>query len=443
MTGRRLFGTDGIRGRADHPPLDEDTVRRLGVSLARCLGGRHTAPELLLAGDTRESTERLAGWFAEAFQASGGRVTWGGVLPTPAVSQLLRDGGWAAGLVISASHNPAHDNGLKVLGAGGEKLSDALELELEQELECSQPLAGPELPTADGDLAGRYRDHVAASLGDRRPLSGLTIAVDAANGAASGLAESLLERLGAHAVPVASWPDGTNINLGVGATAPETLAARVRAIGADAGLALDGDADRAILVTGTGRVLDGDDILLIWARQLAAADRLDGRVVVATVMSNLGLERALEQEAIRCERCPVGDRAVWETMRQTGATLGGEQSGHVICSHFGVTGDGLLTGSQVLAAAAESGRTLDELATLERLPQILVNVPVTERRPFDEVPDVVAAIHHVEDRLRGRGRLLLRFSGTEPLVRVMIEGDDQDEIAGLANGLAETIRRRY
>jgi phosphoglucosamine mutase len=436
----RLFGTDGIRGRALQWPLDEDTVRRLGVALAEALRAAGREPAILLAGDTRASTAILAGWLASSFQASGGQVTWAGVLPTPAVSQLVRGRGGAAGVVVSASHNPADDNGIKVLGSGGQKIDDAVERRLEARLAEVSPVVGPALPASDPGLADAYLDLLEASHHGARPLSGLHVVLDCANGAASVVGPALLERLGARVTAICASPDGRNINHECGATAPGLLARTVLELGADAGLALDGDADRAILVDETGRLLDGDDILLAWARHLAAGDRLPGRRVVATVMSNYGLERALARDGMAVERCPVGDRSVWLAMAASGAALGGEQSGHVICSHYSVSGDGLLTGSHLLAVAAARRVPLSELSDLVRMPQLLVNVPVAERRPFDELPGVVRELAAAEARLEGRGRVLLRYSGTERLARVMVEGEDAHEIQELAGRLTDALR---
>jgi phosphoglucosamine mutase len=435
----RLFGTDGIRGKALEPPLDQDTVQRLGAALAERLGMRHERPHLLLAGDTRASTECLARWLGGAFRNRGGDVTWAAVLPTPAVSQLLRGGTYHAGVVISASHNPAEDNGIKILSPTGEKLEDATERLLEELIEAADPGATDSLPAADPSLAARYLELVAASHQARQPLAGLHLVVDAANGAASALARPLLEGLGARLTMIFDDPDGLNINAGCGATAPDALARTVVESGADAGLALDGDADRALLVDERGAVLDGDDILLAWARHLDAQGQLPGRKVVATVMSNLGLEKALARDGIETVRCPVGDRSVWLAMTEHRAALGGEQSGHIICSHHSVSGDGLLTGSHLLAIAAGRRRRLSELSDLRRLPQVLINVPVARRRPFSELPLLSRALDETERRLDSRGRVLLRYSGTEPLVRVMLEGEDQDEIRGLAESLAETV----
>jgi len=437
---RRLFGTDGIRGTALEPPLDEATVRRLGAALADLLMRQQGSPRLLLAGDTRASTETLAHWLAGSFQAAGGRVTWAGVLPTPAISHLLREGGHAAGAVISASHNPAADNGIKVLGPGGEKLPETTEEELEALMAAARPKPGPPLPPQDPSLVPRYLDLLIATHHGTRPLAGLEVVVDAAHGAASGLAETALGALGARVEAIASDPDGLNINRGCGATAPQTLAEAVRSRGAHCGLALDGDADRALVVDELGNVLDGDDILLVWARHLDRDGRLRGRRVVATVMSNYGLEQALGRSGVGLYRCGVGDRAVWLAMRDLDADLGGEQSGHVICAHHSVTGDGLITGSHVLAIAAASGEPLSRASNLTRLPQVLLNVPVRRMHPFEQLPGVWRELCRTEAHLNGRGRVLLRYSGTEPLARVMVEGDDAQEIADLASVLAEAIR---
>jgi len=435
-----LFGTDGIRGRAFEPPLDEDTVRRLGAALADILNGSGE-PHILLAGDTRASTEVLAGWLAGSFQAGGGRVTWAGVLPTPAVSHLLRNGSYGAGVVISASHNPAQDNGIKVLGPTGEKLADESEARLEARIASTRPRPGGALPDTDDALSGRYVDLLVATHERPQPLSGLQIVVDAANGAASGVAADLLTRLGATVTLISARPDGTNINRDCGATATDRLVATVVAEGADGGIALDGDADRAILVDHAGHILDGDDILLVWARHLAATDRLPGNIVVATVMSNYGLERQLRSEGLKMIRCSVGDRWVWQAMKEHGATLGGEQSGHVICSHYGVTGDGLLTGTHLFAIAAAMGTPIAKLSRLVRLPQVLLNLPVSRKEPFESLPTVSRQLTVTEKLLADRGRVLLRYSGTEPLARVMLEGEDRGEIENLANLLVRALRR--
>ena len=437
---KNLFGTDGIRGRAYDSPLDEDTVRRLGVALAEDLALQSSEPRILLAGDTRASTIDLARWLASSFQATGGSVTWGGVLPTPAVSHLLRRDDYAAGVVVSASHNPAEDNGIKILGPGGEKIADEIERHVERRIDEVSAVGGPDLPPIDASLGERYLDLLSASHVTDQPLAGLHIVVDAANGAASKFAAGLLERLGARVSAIASDPDGHNINAGCGATDPQQLARVVIESGADGGLALDGDADRALLVDASGAVLDGDDILLAWARKLHGDGALPGGRVVATVMSNFGLERALDSGGMGVIRCSVGDREVWMAMRRHDAALGGEQSGHVICSHHAVSGDGLLTGTHVLAIAAQSGIAISELSDIERMPQILLNVQVTRQVPFEKLPQVSRELTEAERRLHRRGRVLLRYSGTEQLARVMVEGEDAEEIEILADRIADALR---
>ncbi|MCD4749302.1 MAG: phosphoglucosamine mutase [Thermoanaerobaculales bacterium] len=438
---RQLFGTDGIRGRAFEPPLDENTVRRLGFTLARLMTGDGGPSNILLAGDTRRSTESLARWLGSGIQTGGGQVTWGGVLPTPAVSHLLRGGNWTAGVVISASHNPAQDNGIKVLTRSGEKVTQRVEQEIEINLEKASVPAEIDLPRLSTGLLTPYRRSLMDSVGNERPLAGLKLVLDAAHGAASGLADEMLSELGAEIISIASSPNGANINEGVGAAHPRALTMAVTENHADGGLALDGDADRAILVDEKGRILDGDDILLAWARGLRAEGHLHGDRVVATVMSNFGLEIALEREGVSLLRCPVGDRAVWETMVENNAVLGGEQSGHIICSHHGVTGDGLLTGIHLLSLANSSNRPLSELSGLERMPQVLLNVKVGKRQPFEDLAEVQTVLARTEEKLRGCGRVLLRYSGTEPLARVMLEGENDTEIQELAEELAEAIRR--
>ena len=268
------------------------------------------------------------------------------------------------------------------------------------------------------------------------------VVLDCANGAASSIGPEFLDRLGARVTVMAATPDGTNINRDSGATSPQNLVDKVLSEGADAGLALDGDADRAILVDERGRLLDGDDILLAWARHLKNRGRLPKNRVVATVMSNFGLERSLRSDGITMKRCPVGDRAVWLAMAEDGIVLGGEQSGHIICSHYSVSGDGLLTGSHLLAGAVADLLRTSELSDLVRMPQLLINVPVAEQRPFDELPGITADLAEVENRLVGRGRVLLRYSGTEKLARVMVEGEDAAEIDELAHRLADAVKRR-
>jgi phosphoglucosamine mutase len=437
----RLFGTDGVRGVAFAPPLDRTTLTRLGSALGAHLRATGLPPRILLAGDTRASTPALAGWVGGAFAAAGGEVHWAGVLPTPAVSHLLRDrSGYGAGVVVSASHNPAADNGVKLVTAAGSKWSVEDEVQLEERL-VAMDLEVPvlALPEPEGSWRSRYLDLLLASL-PVRPLAGTRIVLDVANGAAAPVAGDFFAALGAEALVIHGEPDGSNINARCGALFPEVLAREVRSRSADAGAAFDGDADRAILVTATGRVLDGDDALLLWARALAAGDRLPHRTVVATVMSNLGLEAALKREKIALVRCPVGDREVWETMQREGVVLGGEQSGHVICSHYAVTGDGLLTAAHLFTVARQSGRRLEELADLRRFPQVLLNVRVGTRRPVNEVRPLADAVKAAETRLAGSGRVFVRYSGTEPLLRIMVEASREEVARDTAEHLAALAR---
>jgi len=439
----RLFGTDGMRGVALRPPLDRSTVTRLGAALAAHLADAGAPRELLLAGDTRESTPVLAGWLGGAFAAAGGTVVWAGVLPTPAVSHLLRDGGsYGAGVVISASHNPSADNGIKLVSAAGAKWPEAEERSLEERLRAiaSEP-AVRELPAPRASLGARYLRLLRATL-PARPLTGMHVVVDAANGAAAPFAGRFFRSLGAEVEVMNAEADGRNINAGCGSLHPARLAHRVRAARASAGVALDGDADRAVLVTHTGRVLDGDHALLVWARELAATGALPRSSVVATVMSNLGLEVALRAAGIALLRCPVGDRAVWETMAASGAALGGEQSGHVICSHHAVTGDGLLTAAHLLAIVRRRAVPLETLADLVRFPQVLENLRVARRVPLAEAPELAAAIAAVEARLAASGRVLVRYSGTEPLLRVMVEAASDEQAHGAAAEILAAARAR-
>jgi len=457
----RLFGTDGVRAPFGVPPLDRATVTALARALAAALAesgpalepaaGRQSepAPEagplVVLGGDTRESTPEICRWLASGLAAGGARYRDAGVLPTPGIARLARDLGAAGGISVSASHNPYPDNGIKLIDGGGFKWSAAAELALEERL-ARGPAAGaavdlalPEL-AADPALAERYLDELAATLPAGRPLAGFRVVLDAGNGAASPLAEPLFSRLGAEVELLAAAPDGRNVNDGCGSTAPETMAARVRAIGADLGAAFDGDADRAIVADERGQVRDGDALLYLWATHLAGQGRLDPPAIVATSMSNLGLERALERPGIARVRCDVGDRAVVETMRAQGIVLGGEQSGHLVHLGLSTTGDGLLSALQMAGFVAATGRPLSELLEgFRRYPQILLNVRVKEKPDLLSLPKVAAAARAVEDRLGADGRLVLRYSGTEPLARVMIEGPDQQTVESLAGDLAGAI----
>jgi phosphoglucosamine mutase len=442
----RLFGTDGVRGRFGEPPLDRATVTALAVHLAATLRERANGspPRVALGGDTRESTPEICRWLAAGLEAGGIDVRYAGVIPTPGVAYLARELDAAAGVVVSASHNPYPDNGIKLLDPQGFKWSDEDELALERRLlepVGMAPDLPPGRPEAEPGLRERYLRHLAATVPGDRPLEGLKVVLDAGNGAASTYAGELFERLGARATVLHAAPNGRNVNAHCGSTAPGEMAARVASEGADLGAAFDGDADRCILADETGTVRDGDAILYLWATCLYRGGRLDPPKIVATSMSNLGLERALAAEGIGVVRCNVGDRYVVEAMKQDGILLGGEQSGHIVQSRLASTGDGLLTALQMAWLLHESGRTLSEmLAPFRRYPQILLNVRVAKKVDFKALPAVTEVARSVEDRLGEDGRLVLRYSGTEPLARIMIEGPEQGMIDALAEELAVAIR---
>jgi phosphoglucosamine mutase len=454
MSRPRLFGTDGVRAPFGVPPLDRATVtalaRALAAGFASLADGADAAPAgrpvAVLGGDTRESTPEICRWLAAGLAQGGAGCRYAGTLPTPGVARLAGDLGAACGISVSASHNPYPDNGIKLIDGAGCKWSAAAELALEERLgrgampDTAVDLPLPEL-APEPDLVERYLDELAATLPGDRPLAGFRVVLDAGNGAASALAGPLFSRLGAQAQVLSAAPDGRNVNAGCGSTAPEAMAARVRAAGADLGAAFDGDADRAILADERGAVRDGDAMMYLWATHLHRLGRLDPPAVVATSMSNLGLERALLREGIALVRCDVGDRAVVETMRREGIVLGGEQSGHVVHLELSTTGDGLLSALQMAGIVAATGRPLSELlAGFRRYPQVLLNVRVREKPELLGLPRVATAVRTVEERLGADGRLVLRYSGTEPLARVMIEGPDQETAEALAGGIAQAIR---
>ncbi|HZT30993.1 MAG TPA: phosphoglucosamine mutase [Bryobacteraceae bacterium] len=442
--GKELFGTDGIRGVAGEYPLDPQTIHAFGVALgsdARQHGGDD--PEILIGADTRESSQ----WIAE--QVAGGlgeravRVRYAGVITTPGVAYLTRTGPFVAGIMISASHNPYQDNGIKVFGHSGFKLPDDEEHAVEQEIFRlrANGVAPARAPlNADAGLDQSYLEYLLSTFSGS--LGGLRLVVDCGHGAAYRLAPELFRRMGARVIPLFCEPTGRNINLGCGALHTAALREAVLAEKADAGVAFDGDADRAIFVASSGRTVDGDAVLLIAARALRAVGHLPGDLVVATVMSNLGLEKALAREGIRLLRTPVGDKYVLEEMVRQGALLGGEQSGHVIFREFATTGDGMLTAVRLLAIARDAGVGLDELCHgLEIYPQSIANVRVREKKALTQLPAVAAEIQRCEDAFAGAGRVLVRFSGTEPLARVMVEGPDKRQVDEFTARIAQAIQR--
>ena len=441
--GKELFGTDGIRGVAGEYPLDPRTVFAFGVALGRDVAASGPGAEILIGTDTRESGGWIAGTVAGGLETCGVRVRFAGVVTTPGVAYLTRIGPFRAGVMISASHNPYQDNGLKVFSHSGFKLPDEEEHEVEQEiLRLRESEAEPRTValTVDESLAQQYADYLASSVAVR--FDGMKLALDCGNGASYRLAPELFRRLGATVTAICVEPNGRNINLGCGALHLGKLQEAVVSGGHDFGVAFDGDADRAIFVARSGKVVDGDAVLLTAGRALKAAGRLPGDTVVATVMSNLGLEKALGREGIRMVRTPVGDKYVLEEMVRLGAALGGEQSGHVIFRDYATTGDGMLTALRVLEIARNAGAGLDELtADLRVFPQKLVNVRVKEKKALTEVPAVAEEIRRVEEAFAGSGRVLVRFSGTEPLARVMVEGPDLKDVEAYSESIAETIRR--
>jgi phosphoglucosamine mutase len=442
----RLFGTDGVRGKAGDYPLDHETVARLGGALVRAMGGSTTPgrPLRFLVGrDTRESGEWIERELARGVHSAGAEITTAGVIPTPAIAYVTRAMGFDAGLVISASHNPFEDNGIKVFSGRGEKFTETLEREVETIIDDpTWSVAGPsDVPVERTDVIDAYIAHARLALPDAERLAPFKLAIDMANGATTTVAPRLFHELGFDLHVLSATPDGRNINLNSGSTHPEQIARAVRGLSCRMGVAFDGDGDRAIFVDADGGVVDGDAVLLMCARHWKTGGRLKGNAIVATVMSNIGLEIALRDSRIDLVRCAVGDKYVMEEMIKRDLSIGGEQSGHIIFSEHLFTGDGIVTALSVLRVMAETGRELADLASeLVTYPQVLVNVRVREKQELAAVPPIAAAMARVERHLAGEGRLLVRYSGTEPLLRVMIEGKDQQQIQAWAAEIAGAVR---
>jgi phosphoglucosamine mutase len=443
---RELFGTDGIRGVAGSYPLDHQTAHAVGAALGKWVTESREEREVVIGMDTRESGPWLAAEVAGGLAGEGVASDFAGVTTTPGVAFLAKNGPFAAGVMISASHNPFQDNGIKLIGHSGYKLPDEQEEKLESNI-FALLRAGHTGPAAkimvDENLDRTYIDHLAGTVPSG--LEGLAIVADCANGSASFLAPELFERLGGRVHRINCSPDGRNINLNCGSLHLDALRVKVLEEGADVGVAFDGDADRALFVSRSGKIIDGDAVLLLTARYLKDRGELAGKnghpVVVATVMSNLGLERALESHGIEMIRTPVGDKYVLEEMLRRNAALGGEQSGHVIFHQYATTGDGMLTALRVFEVMRQGGVGLDELTRdLKVYPQRLVNVRVRNRKPLDELPGVTAEIRAAEASFGDSGRVLVRFSGTEPLARVMVEGPDLERVENFANRIASQIR---
>ncbi|MGH2660658.1 MAG: phosphoglucosamine mutase [Actinomycetota bacterium] len=438
----RLFGTDGVRGVFGRD-LTTDLAYGLGRAAVVVLRRREPHPLTIVVGrDTRASGEPLEQALVAGIRAAGADVMLVGIQPTPAVAFLTKDVEATAGGVISASHNPAEDNGIKFFGPSGYKLPDDIEDEIEAEYRGrSEDVAGAEpgqiLPLPDA--LERYLEHVTGAAD--APLTGMKVVVDCANGAAFRNAPEVLRRLGADVLPIFDKPDGTNINAGCGALHPEVVAAAVNEAGADAGIAHDGDADRALFADAEGTVIDGDQVLAACAVALKGEGHLQGNTVVTTVMANLGFHQAMRDAGINVVTTKVGDRYVLEEMLRTGAVLGGEQSGHIIFRQHATTGDGLLTAVRFLSLAAKRGCTVAEVASvMRRFPQVLRNVPVVHKERLDGAGDVWEAVRAAESELDGSGRVLVRASGTEPLVRVMVEAGSEDQARRHADALAERVK---
>jgi phosphoglucosamine mutase len=439
----RLFGTDGVRGKAGEYPLDPPTVRRIGAGLVRALRHGDEPVRFLVGRDTRESGEWIERELAAGVRSQGGDLISAGIVPTPAVAYLTPRMSYTAGVVISASHNPFQDNGIKVFSGAGEKFTEALESHVESVIADSSWSVSVGEPAAveQADYRTEYIEHLKALLPMDAATKRLRVAIDCANGATTTVAPRLFQEFGIETRCIGCAPDGRNINLECGSTAPGLLSKTVVAGGFDLGIAYDGDGDRAIFVDAAGNIVDGDAVMLMCAKHMRSEGRLKGDAIVATVMSNIGLELALREAGIGLVRCAVGDKYVMEELIQRDLSLGGEQSGHVIFSDYLFTGDGLATSLNVIRTMAATGRTLADLASeLVTYPQVLMNLRVRQKVDLKSVPAVAAVMADVESRLAGNGRLLVRYSGTEPLLRVMLEGRDQTEIRRWGQEIIEAVK---
>ena len=442
---RKYFGTDGIRGRVGDAPVTPDFMLKLGWATGKVFAATDgSRPTVVIGKDTRVSGYMLESALQAGLVAAGANVKLVGPLPTPGIALLTRSQKADAGIVISASHNPYYDNGIKFFNGQGSKLSDELELQIEAMIDSPmETVDSDQLGKASriADAAGRYIEYCKSTFPDELSLKGLKIVIDCAHGATYNIAPGVFSELGADVTLMGAEPDGYNINEGVGSTEPEALQQRVMEEGADLGVAFDGDGDRLQMVNREGQLLTGDDVLYILAMHRLATGGSDSGVV-GTLMTNMGLELALEQSGLRLARAKVGDRYVKELMVAEGWSLGGESSGHIICGNLSTTGDGVIAALQVLAAVVASGRSLSQLTSgFTPLPQVLVNVRIKKGFDIEAHQAINDACGRVEQALIGRGRLLLRPSGTEPVIRVMVEGDETVAIDSLANEVAEAIRQ--
>jgi phosphoglucosamine mutase len=446
---KALFGTDGIRGEAGQFPLDPATVDAIGFSLASHLAETGSGPEIVIGRDTRESGESIEQALINGANRAGAKCLSAGVITTPGVAFLTRKHGAAAGVVISASHNPYHDNGIKIFAPSGKKMDDSVERLIESDVfenaGAQTPLqlsSEPPSPQLEEKLRQEYLSFLANEIGKGLTLQDLKIVIDCANGASSALAPALFSQLKANVVAINASPDGRNINRDCGSLHIESLREKVVNEKADLGIAFDGDADRSLFVDNKGHFVDGDATLWVLGTHLQAHRRLKDDTVVATVMSNIGLEIAFRSAGIRLVRTDVGDKYVLEELLRLNASLGGEQSGHIILPELSLAGDGMITSLCLLRALRESEKTVAEMVVgFVQYPQILVNVRVREKVPFAELTSVQSEVSAVEELLSHKGRLLLRYSGTEPLARVMIEGENQGKIEEYADRIAGAIKR--
>jgi phosphoglucosamine mutase len=443
---RKLFGTDGIRGVAGEPPLDARTIYAVGIALAHQLKSTAPQPSVILGMDTRESGNWIAAVLSAGLAEAGVTVQGAGVITTPAIAYLARAHGFTAGIVVSASHNPWEDNGIKIFGGDGYKLPDATELRIEEEIfRHLESAATPNLeklspPAVNEQFRANYEAFLMSAV-PKLNLDGLKLVVDCANGAASAIAPELFAGLGGSVHFTHVDPNGRNINANCGALHPEVVATETKAHHADIGATFDGDADRALFADARGNVVNGDAVLLLAARDLRTRNLLRGDTVVATTMSNMGLEAALRRDGIRMLRAPVGDKYVLEMMQAHSAAIGGEQSGHILFPHLATTGDGLLTALVVLDLVRRAGKPLHALiADLKVFPQVIVNVRVKEKKPLETIPTVAARIRNAEEELQTNGRVVIRYSGTEALARVMIEAESEEAMRRHADAIADAIR---
>jgi len=444
---RKLFGTDGLRGQVNIFPMQPEVVLRLGLAAGQFFRNGSKRHRVVIGKDTRLSGYVFETALTSGFCASGMDVFLVGPLPTPAISFLTKNMRADAGVVISASHNPFMDNGIKFFDKDGFKLPDAVEDQIAEQV--LDPDTKWEYPKSEdvgrafkiADSPGRYIVYLKNSIPQHTTLDGMKIVLDCAHGAAYRVAPLIFDELGAKVIKIGTEPDGLNINRQCGSLYPECVAHKVRETGADIGIALDGDSDRVIVVDETGRILDGDQIMALCAMDLMERGELPGNLLVATVMSNMALEVFMTERGGRLLRTPVGDRYVVEAMRKNKAVLGGEQSGHLIFMNYSTTGDGILAALQLIKIMKEKQRPLSELAhLLTPFPQVLVNVHVERKIPFDEVTSVADAVKKLEKELGSTGRILLRYSGTEPVARIMVEGEDRGRVESMAQDLAEVLQ---